>query len=665
MIMDGTSDDNGNMHDVDDVDDRAGDDQQRRSRNHIPSKRGPNRTQAQIRAFTPSSQISHEDSRSNRHSRKAKHLRKSRVKLDAHEDNYEFNSNQRQSLGSPMRLHQSTPVSDSIDDHHSFHDDNDDGGAVIGVDWTTPWPVLGSKNTHTSANDVLSAQGAVRNARGDASGAESPDLRGTSGFSPRATSRSAMLVGLDAQIQELSAQVDAFRQERETLLNFVAAQRQWQQPHQHQHREREPDGSLSGLGTISRAGADQLDRSTLDEFGAVENEQGTPIVSGNDRGGNEPTDDTRWDALDTLAHRLRVVEDGCLRLRYDLDECRTITQTRENELLESIQALQKRVEELNVLCEAKQLLTTPPLASQQRYESPNLGLASGQDQSRQQQQQQQQQPVSSHPEAESFLILDPTPALVPDTTTEEDDNLPTSHFQGTENPASEAQPHRDHGEQPDHRAQAQAQAQPRALQRVQLGGDDGAEPIIIDITEPLQPRAIATSPPLQPQGQIPWLSLDDSELDGLLDAIDGEASMELATPLMPVSLLECDEDGDGDGGSLLSVDEFVRGVDCDDVDDDGDDDRDSEGCELDYERSDRGCDDEGHHQGEEDLGEDGSARDQRGESENESEGEGEVTLEALEMPSGVFASWDEREWDGEERGGGPPLTDDVGTRSGE
>lgn len=229
---------------------------------------GPSHTRAHTRVITPSSHVPQDDSRFNRHSLKAKDPKKSRVKLAIHKDD-EFKSNQYRSLGSPIRLYQSsTPVSDNIDDDHSVHDAIDDGGVDVGVDWKSPC-AFDSKETRPSTSGALPALGGVSHS--GASGAAdvgSPDLLGTKARSSRSMSRSATLAKLDTQIQELSTQIDAFREERESLLRFVATQREWRQE-QHHYQEWEQKASSPSSEVISRAGDDQSDAGTREESAAV------------------------------------------------------------------------------------------------------------------------------------------------------------------------------------------------------------------------------------------------------------------------------------------------------------------------------------------------------------------------------------------------------------
>lgn len=169
-------------------------------------------------------------------------------------------------------------------------------------------------------------------------------------------------------------------------------------------------------------------------------------------------------------------------------------------------------------CETRQPPTVPLYSPTGHDVSSGLGLVGGQDQS--QHQQHRQQPRLPEPERESqiFSVLDPTPALAPDITTEDD--IPSSRLHDPESLVTEARPLHAHPRTPHQESHLNHHpSHPH-------GGIEIAQPSASSL-----------------HAQTPWLRLDDSELDGLLDAIDGEASMELATPLMPTSLLVDDFSG--------------------------------------------------------------------------------------------------------------------------
>lgn len=231
---------------------------------------GPSRTQ--IRTSTPSGQVLRQYSRSNRHSPKAKNVRKSRV--SAHETDEELDWNQDQGPGFSVRPYQSasTPLSDSIDDDHSVHDYSDDDGVDVVADWRTSLSALGSPDMGARASGVLPSQEHVspglgpHNASGldDASDLSSLDLQVTQIHNPRP--KSAIIAGLDAQLEELSTQIDGFRQERENLLKMVAEQRQHRQS---QHPGWEGASSGSHFRMVPRGNDDQSVGGVRAEEGAV------------------------------------------------------------------------------------------------------------------------------------------------------------------------------------------------------------------------------------------------------------------------------------------------------------------------------------------------------------------------------------------------------------
>jgi hypothetical protein len=122
-------------------------------------------------------------------------------------------------------------------------------------------------------------------------------------------------------------------------------------------------------------------------------------------------------------------------------------------------------------------------------------------------------PYSLDRETDSPSLFDQVPPLVPDNTNEGD--LPISHLRPRD--------------QTSDGANLQTEVHPLPSSPVVEPYVGIAEPLLVS---PLQPQDAL------PNAQVSWLRLDDAELDGLLDAIDGEASMELATPLMPTTLLK-------------------------------------------------------------------------------------------------------------------------------
>lgn len=147
------------------------------------------------------------------------------------------------------------------------------------------------------------------------------------------------------------------------------------------------------------------------------------------------------------------------------------------------------------------------------------------------------------PEGDTLSIFDPTPALIPDTTT--DDDLHTSHLR-----------FRDKDSEPENLVTETYPLPHSPSSHIQPE---------IDVAQSSSALGLEDSS-IRPNPQIPWLRLEDSELDGLLDAIDGEASMELATPLMPTSLLERDSsDGLPVDHDQISLDDGDRGDQSEDM----------------------------------------------------------------------------------------------------
>ncbi len=171
------------------------------------------------------------------------------------------------------------------------------------------------------------------------------------------------------------------------------------------------------------------------------------------------------------------------RLRHELNECRLVTETRDNELLDEIRLLQRRVEELDMQCRVQQGYSPTTGVPYPSHEQLRESSQPDSEHEREEQDQQIQ--------AESYTPSDPIHVLVPDTA-DEDNRIRTIMPITTELPT-------------------------------------------VELHQPPSRGVITQPPPTHT-----WLQLNDSELDGLLDAIDGEASMELATPLMPSSLLARD-----------------------------------------------------------------------------------------------------------------------------
>lgn len=173
--------------------------------------------------------------------------RKGRVKRDTSGENEEFNREQHQNMGSPIRGHQSTPVSETIDDDNL---DNDDGGGV-GIDLKTRARADG-QSPPIVWDDSSPGFGDL-----EGSGANYGHLQvGASARGSAARPKSATLTGLDEQIQDLAIQIDSFRRERKILLEFVAAQKQ----HQHRQWDKEGDpGVILGpcASMVSRVGDDR------------------------------------------------------------------------------------------------------------------------------------------------------------------------------------------------------------------------------------------------------------------------------------------------------------------------------------------------------------------------------------------------------------------------
>ncbi|KAF5361781.1 hypothetical protein D9756_002832 [Leucocoprinus leucothites] len=497
--------------DDDNDEDRARYDQQwyTRTRNEeMQEQTGSSRTRAPRPDKSPSVQALYDDHRFNRHYHKAKRPKNSGAKVEAHEDQLP-SANQDQGLDTPNCLPQSTPapVSDAIDDHHSVYDDNSD------TIWRRTAPAIGS-SIRISANDAPSAQEHVNIGDGTSTGGTTPAVsRPNDPSSPnlhtaslrRLRSKSATLASLDEEIQELSSQIDAFRYERAKLTNIVADRGQTANQPQ---REGVPSPSHHEFTGDMRD--DRSMGSVHRTDGVVKGEKQEHAAEYGDDENRVPYYENAGTAMvDNLTHRLSAVEQECLELRHELNECRTLSQSRENELMDEIRALESRIAELSLMHNASSNPTPAPFQSGNGHdiESTSSPPAGGQDQSNLQHPLYQQR---SHHEIDVSLTPDYAPELVPENIREEDIRIP--HLR----PRYHAS---DEGNSP-------------SVSEIQLSPP--IEPYI-EIGDPPHETAQPHAPP---DAQVRWLRLDDTELDGLLDAIDGEVSMELATPLMPTTLLD-------------------------------------------------------------------------------------------------------------------------------
>ncbi|KXN86487.1 hypothetical protein AN958_10021 [Leucoagaricus sp. SymC.cos] len=479
-----------------DSNDRADRNEQWHIHSHTDPTRTPSRTRAHRPVDTASGQASSGDTRSNRPISKARRLRKPSTNVDTRKDEEQVDLNQDQELGTP-RLYQSTPIplSDTIDDHHSAHDDNDD------VIWLSTSPVYHSR-VLTSNSGAPSAQeyvSAVPGSRRTVStravmpaDANTPDLQSTSLRQSR--SGSAALASLDVEIQELSSQIDAFQHERDKLSKFVATRRR--------QTQRAAQGKIDSIAADSLvitpvAGGDQSEGyrevDTAVKFTLWQEGTDVDTVHDNDRDAVLREKDSRTDDYNALVHRLNIVEHDCLQ---------------ENELLEEIQTLQRRVAELSLLTHAQSNEPPAPLLSAEHDIPSFLDLnAGGQDQSLFHHRLLQQKHEMDHGD-DSLSLHEPVSSVAPDNTSEDD--LHTSHLRPRDRASDED----------DLRTEA--------------------HPPYVDELPAVTAEAPLVSPPqLQPlpDARAPLLHLGDAELDGLLDVIDGEASMELATPLMPTTLV--------------------------------------------------------------------------------------------------------------------------------
>jgi hypothetical protein len=129
-------------------------------------------------------------------------------------DAYGLNSH---SLFTPTPLPNPTPLSDEIDDHHGDDDD-------IDPDLWTNLPLATPTGGGVSAKGYINSGVGV----GDGSSCGSlPDPQVLEVHDPNR--KSAIIAGLDMELEELTAQIDAFRMERESLTRMVAARREYRE----------------------------------------------------------------------------------------------------------------------------------------------------------------------------------------------------------------------------------------------------------------------------------------------------------------------------------------------------------------------------------------------------------------------------------------------------
>jgi hypothetical protein len=187
-------------------------------------------------------------------------------------------------------------------------------------------------------------------------------------------------------------------------------------------------------------------------------------------------------------------------LRNELNECRTSAETREEELLVEIQDLQRRVQELGARCRM------PPHIPFLRGEDEYRGTGSD----------------VEYLIDDDCSLLDPTPTLIPDTRSKikDEDDPYNSHLGFREAMVRETR-----GQQPSSSSEA-------------------------DIAH------LSTTSGLDPPG----LKLGDLELERLLDVIDGEASMVLATPIIASSLLDRESSDGSTAGAVVNCEASHDGI---------------------------------------------------------------------------------------------------------
>jgi hypothetical protein len=153
-------------------------------------------------------------------------------------DAYEHNNG---SLFFPTLLPEPTPLSDGIDDHHDGDGgdgDGDDGD--INPDSLTNLPLA----TPTSGGE--SAKGYINSGIGVGDGSSCGSLPEPLVLGVHDPNRkSAIIAGLDMELEELTTQIDAFRLERENLTRMVAARREYRETQYYG----QSSGSSSGSGS--------------------------------------------------------------------------------------------------------------------------------------------------------------------------------------------------------------------------------------------------------------------------------------------------------------------------------------------------------------------------------------------------------------------------------
>ncbi|KAJ3570605.1 hypothetical protein NP233_g4294 [Leucocoprinus birnbaumii] len=447
-------------------------------RRHIRTRdTGSSRTRKSRRDISPSGQALYDHCRPNRRQHRTKRRTKSRANTEVREGE-PFSTNRHQGLGTnPLRVFQSaaTPVSDTLDDHHSDYDD--DGDAI----WRSVAPASRTSMS-TSIIDAPSAQEHINLAFGtspraaafpvsQSGDASASDSRSNTSLR-RSISRSTALGRLDEAFQELTAQLTAAVQEREELSKVYASYASRFRNISRLEGE-EDTGSPTSV-DIPRALHDNQSATGGPGDGSVIKgvTPDSAASHGNDEMDVPCSGNSRKDTLDSLAHRLGVVEQECLVTAFSS--------------------------------------TPAPFQSDEHDERTIHDPHTGAEDQSAPQQDLHRQSVSHH-ETSMISEFDSTPGLVPESTGgvvhQTPRLLPQALISDGVNPVSE----------------------------IQLSPPSN-EPST-ELADPA--RASPTTRPQTPSDPHDrWLRLNDTELDGLLDAIDGEASMELATPLTPTTLLD-------------------------------------------------------------------------------------------------------------------------------